>query len=242
VTRNVFERFGAPILMVAKFLPGLGLISAPLLGTTAIHVSAFLLWDFVGASLWAGTWLIGGAALHEQIEYALVLVWQHGGTIIDAFALICVAMLAYRWVRRLRFRRWLAHMRISPEQLYEMMKSSAPPLIFDARPSSVRANEAYRIAGAHALDLESPDPVHPELLKRPIVVYCVCPNEATAKRIVSQLHRKNIHHVRALKGGLDEWERRGYPVEPLPSGFDAVAAHNERDDGSEYTVRVSLPK
>lgn len=242
VTRNVFERFGAPILMVAKFLPGLGLISAPLLGTTAIDVSAFLLWDFVGASLWAGTWLIGGAALHAQIEYALVLVWQHGGTIIDAFVLICVAMLAYRWGRRLRFRHWLAQMHISPDQLYAMMKSSAPPLIFDARPSSVRANEAHRIAGAHALDLESPDPLHPELLKRPIVVYCVCPNEATAKRIVNQLHRKNIHHVRALKGGLDEWERRGYPVEPLPSDFDAVAVHNELDDGNEYTVRVSLLK
>ena len=35
VARNTYERYGAPILTVAKFLPGLGLISAPLLGTHA---------------------------------------------------------------------------------------------------------------------------------------------------------------------------------------------------------------
>ncbi|MFP3617285.1 cytochrome P460, partial [Paraburkholderia sp. SIMBA_050] len=36
--RNVFERYGAPLLVISKFLPGLGLVSAPLLGTTAIGV------------------------------------------------------------------------------------------------------------------------------------------------------------------------------------------------------------
>ncbi|MDI7065933.1 rhodanese-like domain-containing protein, partial [Klebsiella pneumoniae] len=121
--------------------------------------------------------------------------------------------LLYRCVRRWQFRRWLAHVRISPDQLDELMKSNEPPLILDARPRSIRAKESHRIAGAQLLDLDSPEPLDPELLKRPIVVYCVCPNEATAKRIVNQLHRKNIHHVRALKGGLDAWEKRGHPVE-----------------------------
>lgn len=59
-------------------------------------------------------------------------------------------------------------------------------------------------------------------MTRPIVVYCVCPNEATAKRIVSQLQRKRIRHALALKGGLDAWEKHGYPVEPLPADFDAA--------------------
>jgi 3-mercaptopyruvate sulfurtransferase SseA len=94
------------------------------------------------------------------------------------------------------------------------------------------------------LDLDSPEPLDPELLKRPIVVYCVCPNEATAKRIVNQLHRKNIHHVRALKGGLDAWEKRGYPVEPLPPDFETAMAHMTEDTGEEgeYTVRARLAK
>ncbi|MGF6875533.1 rhodanese-related sulfurtransferase [Paraburkholderia sp. MM5477-R1] len=156
--------------------------------------------------------------------------------------MIFAAVLVYRWLRRLQFRRWLAHTRITPDQLDAMMKSNEPPLILDARPSTVREKESHRIAGARPLDLESPDPIHPEYLKRPIVVYCVCPNEATAKRIVRQLHRKNIHHVRALKGGLDAWEKRGYPVEPLPTDFNRAMAHMLEDKGNEgeYTVRARL--
>lgn len=244
LARNTYERYGAPILAVAKFLPGLGLISAPLLGTTAISVSVFLLWDFVGAALWASVWVLGGAALHDQIVQLMLLVRHNGGTIFDAFAAIFVAVLLYRWVRRWQFRRWLAHTRISPDQLDEMMKSNEPPLIFDARPRSVREKESHRIAGARRLDLDSPEPIDPELLKRPIVVYCVCPNEATAKRIVEQLHRKNIHHIRALKGGLDAWQKRGYPVEPLPPDFHTAKAHMIEDEGEEgeYTVRARLAK
>ncbi|MDE1180570.1 VTT domain-containing protein [Paraburkholderia sp.] len=244
VARNVFERHGAPILTVAKFLPGLGLISAPLLGTTGIAVGVFLLWDAVGATLWAGVWLIGGAALHDQIVQLMLLVRQNGGTIFDAFAVIGAVVLLYRWIRRLQFRRWLAQTRINPDQLDEMMRSNAPPLIFDARPRSVRDKEAYRIAGAYPLDLDSPGQLDPALLAHPIVVYCVCPNEATAKRIVGQLHRKGIHHVRALKGGLDAWEKRGYPLEPLPDDFYSSGGHLTRKvagEPGEYTVRAELP-
>ena len=242
MARGVFERHGAPILTLAKFLPGLGLISAPLLGTTAIAPAVFLMWDAVGASLWTGVYLVGGAALHDQIVQAMLLVRHNGGTIFDAFAAICVTVLLYRWVRRTQFRRWLAKMRISPDQLDTMMRSDAPPLIFDARPRSVREQESYRIAGAYPLDLDSPDKLDATLLAHPIVVYCVCPSEATARRIIGQLHRKGIHHARALKGGLDAWEKRGYPVEPLPADFyTSVERLGLEVPEGEYTVRATMP-
>lgn len=245
IARNVFERHGAPLLVLAKFLPGLGLVSAPLLGTTAIGAGVFLLWDLAGASLWAAFWLVGGAAVHDQIVQLVLWLRASGGTIVDAFAAIFITFVLYRWVRRLQFRRWLAQMRVSPQQLDEMMRSSDPPLIFDVRPRAVRDREAYRIAGAYPLDLDSPDQLDPDLIKRPIVVYCVCPNEATAKRIVGKLHRKQIHHVRALKGGLDAWEKHGYPVEPLPSDFNESKYEGPREHGvmdGEYTVRATLSK
>lgn len=245
VARHFFERFGAPLLTVSKFIPGLGLIAAPLLGTTSIDPRIFLLWDVLGASLWAGAWLVGGAALHDEIAQLMLLVRHNHGTVFDIFGVLGAAFLAYRWIRRVQFRRWLAKVRISPEQLDELMKSDAPPLIFDARPKEVREKEAYRIPGARALDLESPDQLEPALLARPIVVYCVCPNEATAKRIVTQLHRKNIHHVHALKGGLDAWEKRGYPVEPLSADFHARGDEDHDFDAvldNEFTVRARLTK
>lgn len=242
IARNVFERYGAPILSVAKFVPGLGLISAPLLGTTAVDVRIFLLWDAVGATLWAGTWLLGGAALHAEIVRFAMFVRANGMTIFDVLAVAGVLFLAWRWFRRMQFRRWLATHRISPDQLDEMMRSAAPPIVLDARPVSIREKESYRIPGARPLDLESSEALAPELLERPIVVYCVCPNEATAKRIVDQLRGKHIYHARALKGGLDAWERHGYPVEPLSAEFHAAHSGEEPDTNEEYTVRASLSK
>ncbi|KVT64240.1 cytochrome P460 [Burkholderia ubonensis] len=242
--RNLFERHGAPLLVLAKFLPGLGLVSAPLLGTTAIGVGVFLLWDFAGAALWAAFWLVGGSAVHDQIVQAVLWVRASGGTILDAFLAIFITFVLYRWVRRVQFRRWLAQVRISPPQLAEMMTSDEPPLIFDARPRAVREREPFRIAGAVPLDLDSPELIDPDALKRPIVVYCVCPNEATAKRIVAQLQRKKMaHHIKALKGGLDAWEKHGYPVEPMPDDLDAsryFVQHAEAASGDEYTVRAAL--
>jgi membrane protein DedA with SNARE-associated domain/rhodanese-related sulfurtransferase len=246
VARNVFERYGAPILSVAKFVPGLGLISAPLLGTTTVDVRIFLFWDALGAVLWAATWLLGGAALNTEIARFVMFVRANGGTIFDVLAVAFALFLAWRWLRRWQFRRWLATHRISPDRLDEMMKSSAPPIVLDARPQSVREKESYRIPGARPLNLDSNEALAPELLERPIVVYCVCPNEATAKRIVGQLRHKNIYHAHALKGGLDAWERHGYPVEPLSSEFHAAHVRDseppEPGAEEEFTVRASLSK
>jgi membrane protein DedA with SNARE-associated domain/rhodanese-related sulfurtransferase len=244
VARNVFERHGAPILSVAKFVPGLGLIAAPLLGTTSVDTRVFLLWDAVGASLWAGAWLLGGAIAHDQIALFTHFVRANGGTIFEVLAVAGLSFIAYRWIRRVQFRRWLAHHRISPQELDEMLKSEAPPIVFDARPRSVREKEAYRIPGARPLNLDSDEPLAPALLACPIVVYCVCPNEATAKRIINQLRSKHLYHAHALKGGLDAWERHGYPVEPLSAEFQAVFA-SERDaqppGEEEFTVRARVP-
>jgi membrane protein DedA with SNARE-associated domain len=175
VARNVFERHGAPILAISKFIPGLGLVSAPLLGTTSIDVRIFLAWDALGAALWAGTWLAGGAVLGAEIARFVEFVRANGGTIFDLLAVAAALCLAYRWVRRLQFHRWLATHRITPDQLDEMMRSATPPLVLDARPAAVREKEAYRIPGAHPLNLESNEALAPELQGRPIVVYCVCP-------------------------------------------------------------------
>lgn len=254
VARNHFERFGAPLLAVSKFVPGLGLISAPLMGSTAMDIKRFLFWDGVGAALWASFWLLGGAALEDQVIRLVLFARQNGGTVADVLIVAAIAFLAYRWMRRIQFRRWLAKFRISPDQLDELLRSTAPPLVLDARPLSVQRREAYRIPGAVPLDLSSPDRLDEHLLGRPLVVYCVCPNEATAKRIIGQLHRKGIDHARALKGGLDAWQKRGFPVEPIPD----IAAPAANDAGrpppdrldpaldpvldSEYTVRAATAK
>ena len=45
-----------------------------------------------------------------------------------------------------------------------------------------------------------------------MVVYCACPNEATAAKVALQLHGRGFRNVRPLEGGLDAWKSAGFAV------------------------------
>ncbi|KMZ11723.1 Rhodanese-like sulfurtransferase [Candidatus Burkholderia humilis] len=231
--RNWFERLGVPLLAVSKFVPGLGLVSSPLLGTTKIAVRVFLLWDLIGATAWASFWMLGGAALQEQIGRVITLVRANGAEVIDVIVLACIGFMLYRWIRRVQFQNWLEKYRITPYQLDQMIRSDTPPVIYDARPPEVRRREPYRIKGAIALDLDSPDRIDQILSEHEVVVYCVCPNEATAKVIAKRLQAKGFRHVRPLKGGLDAWEKHGYPIESIPPEHLPKPGDHDLDDTGE---------
>ncbi len=153
--RTWFERFGVPLLALSKFVPGLGLVSVPLLGTTQIDVRVFVLWDLIGPT----AWILDGAALQAQIGRLFDLVRANGTTVVDVLVLACVGFVLYRWIRWIRreqFWQWLAAHRVTPDQLDTMMRSNTPPVIYDERPAEIRRKEPYRIKGAVALDLDSP--------------------------------------------------------------------------------------
>ncbi|GAB5101006.1 MULTISPECIES: DedA family protein/thiosulfate sulfurtransferase GlpE [unclassified Caballeronia] len=240
--RRWFERFGVPLLALSKFVPGLGLVSAPLLGTTQIDVRVFVLWDLIGATAWASFWILGGAALQEQIARLVVLVRANGATVIDILVLAGVGFILYRWVRRVQFHQWLEKYHITPDQLDAMMQSDTPPVIYDARPIDIRRKEPYRIPGAVALDLDSPGRVDQLLSEHEVVVYCVCPNEATAKSISRRLRAKGFTNVRPLKGGLDAWEKHGYPIESIPPEKPHVDTHEDSDMDDMVTIRATAPE
>lgn len=48
---------------------------------------------------------------------------------------------------------------------------------------------------------------------RTVVTYCACSNEMTAARAAVDFAQLGLAGVKALKGGWDEWVRRGEPVE-----------------------------
>jgi rhodanese-related sulfurtransferase len=52
-------------------------------------------------------------------------------------------------------------------------------------------------------------------LDRDIVLYCTCPNEATAAKTAMALHRLGIKRVHPLRGGFEEWKRLGFPLDAV---------------------------
>jgi len=52
-TENYFTRHGAGALLLAKFIPGLGTVAAPIAGQTGMAYSSFALYDIGGILLWS---------------------------------------------------------------------------------------------------------------------------------------------------------------------------------------------
>lgn len=227
-TRALFERFGVAIVAVSKFVPGLALITPPLMGTTLIAPAAFVAWDALGTVAWASFWLLGGALFEQQLGLLLSVLRPHGASILDVLFAAAVLYMTYRYLLRWRFRKWLSRRIVSPERLDRMMRSSTPPLILDARPTSVRRDESYRIPGAVLLDIESLESTDASLSASNIVVYGMYSNDAAVRKVRKQLLGKHVVNVRILYGGLDEWVRHGYAVEPLPPELNVFTASMAR--------------
>ena len=48
-----------------------------------------------------------------------------------------------------------------------------------------------------------------------VILFCSCPNEATAAKMALLLRSKGITRVRPLLGGIDAWHEKDFPVEAL---------------------------
>src|SRR5215470_11167151 len=53
-TERVFMRFGTRVLVFAKFVPGLGAVATAMSGVVRARLGAFVVYDLIGATLWAG--------------------------------------------------------------------------------------------------------------------------------------------------------------------------------------------
>jgi membrane protein DedA with SNARE-associated domain/rhodanese-related sulfurtransferase len=238
--RALFVRFGPAIVAVSKFIPGLAIITPPLMGTTRVRPAIFFAWDAIGVTAWATFWLLGGTLFEHHLRMFVVEVRRHGWTAIDALVAFALLYMLYRLIQRWRVQPPLALAHITPERVEAMLRPAMPPVIFDARPEPMRQQEPYRLAHVMNVEANSLEEVHE--VERNTVVYCVCPDHETARTLSQQMRDKGFKRVRAVKGGLDAWERRGYAVEPVPSDRRQHREEPE-DDGpfaDEPTCQVTL--
>jgi membrane protein DedA with SNARE-associated domain/rhodanese-related sulfurtransferase len=213
-TQDRFERWGVKALLVAKFVPGISLLAPPLAGATRIGWLPYLGYNTAGGALWVAAGMAGGMLLGSQIEALLAYLEKYGGTAVSILAVLIVGYVAFKWWERYRFYAMLRMARISVDELYQMMDSGATPLVVDVRSSTALSIEPRRIPGARNLSLHGFAEHVKELPRdRDIILYCSCPNEASAAQVAKLLIDAGFMRVRPLLGGLDAWIAAGHPVE-----------------------------
>lgn len=204
-TRRIYTRWGAPSLIFAKYVPGLAAVATTLAGETRIPVARFALYDGIGAALWAGGAVALGAIFHEAIDAVLDELEVLGNSALMLLAFAVLAFVAVKWWQRWRFKVRIRMARISVAELAELQKNSVKVVILDARTADRRERTGWIPGSVWVSDVET----LALGVYEQVVVYCDCPNDATAALIAKQLHAKGIAHVRPLAGGLDAWLGNG---------------------------------
>ena len=211
-TESIYSRWGARSLLVAKFIPGFASIASALAGTVGTSRGKFILYDGVGAALWAGVAIFLGGLFNTAIDDVLNVLAQLGQYGMMLIVIACAVFVANKWWQRRRFRKSLEMARISVSELDGLLKSGVRPTIVDVR--SPASQQAGRIPGALTISNQEIQtfafdaPIEDE-----VIVYCACPNEASAALVAKALMRRGYKRVRPLTGGIDAWVAAGYSVE-----------------------------
>jgi membrane protein DedA with SNARE-associated domain/rhodanese-related sulfurtransferase len=215
-TQLRFERWGTNAIIIAKFVPGFAIIAPPLAGALRMRWPRFLGFSAIGAALWVGCFLGIGMLMRAQIDRLLPLAQQFGATLAAALLMLLAGYVAFKWWERRRFYSALRMARISVAELRGLMDAGATPLIVDVRSPGATLLEAQRIPGALHVPLDQMGRHIQDLPRdRELVLYCTCPNEASAAQAAKLLQNHGFSRVRPLHGGLDAWVAAGYDVEPL---------------------------
>ncbi len=213
-TQDRFERWGVNSIVIAKFIPGLATIAPPLAGALRVSWLRFRGLSLIASSLWTAVGLGAGLVFKGPIAE----LERIGGMAAAGLGVALIIYIAYKWRERRRFLASLRMARISVDDLYALLTAKQDPLILDVRTHTARSLEPRWIPSAiHAPVEELEHWLKDYSREREIIVYCTCPNEASAAQVAKRLMNHGFKRVRPLHGGLDAWIDAGYPVETHPA-------------------------
>jgi len=226
-TQVSFGKNGPRVLLVAKFVPGLNAMAAPLAGIIRMGWRRFLLFDVCGALLWVSTFSVTGFIFSGELEHVLDNAAYMGKWLFFLLIAGFGSYIGWKFYNRQRFLGKLKIARITPEELKDKIDSGEDIIIVDLRHALDFEAQPETIPGAlhmDAADFEEASEVIPR--DREIVLFCACPNEVTAARLALLLRNKGITKIRPLAEGYEGWRSRGFPMSRLvePNDVPAVQA------------------
>jgi len=100
--KKTFARYGPPILLIAKFVPGLDAVTPPLAGTSGTSRVQFLALDAVGAGLYSCAYAGLGYMFSHDLDRAAAYA-SRAGTVFTVLWVTVLAIFGARYlVRRYR--------------------------------------------------------------------------------------------------------------------------------------------
>lgn len=100
-TERNLHRFGAPSLIYARFIPGFRTFAVPMAGMSGVPYPTFLLFDGIGAILWASLGVTTGIVFAREISALAGRIEDSRGLLFFLAAGAIVLFLLFKWwIRR----------------------------------------------------------------------------------------------------------------------------------------------
>ena len=94
-------KYGAPLLLFAKFIPGVSAVAIPSAAAMGLPYRRFVLYDAAGALIWSGAYVGLGMIFSREVQRVLDALERYGGrglmVVAVLFAIYIAGKLAYRW-------------------------------------------------------------------------------------------------------------------------------------------------
>jgi rhodanese-related sulfurtransferase len=139
-------------------------------------------------------------------------------------ALLLLALITgialFVWIKRGRDRDEIARYSISPEELDNLLRSEQPVLLYDVRlPLDLLAHSqiipgSLRLAPHEVLANPSLIPADQD-----VILYCTCPSDRTARRVLRRVLDLHFTRIKFLRGGLEAWKAHGLPLAAYDQPF-----------------------
>jgi membrane protein DedA with SNARE-associated domain/rhodanese-related sulfurtransferase len=215
---DTFYRRGRTLLVIAKFIPGINTMVAPLAGSMNMRFSSFLRLDLAGAALYVGSYFSVGFVFSGALG-SVTRGYDAAGRIVGWILItLIVGYLMFRTWLWIRGRALSAVPFTTPAEASREISAGA--IVYDVRSHGYFDAKAMRIRGSRRLD---PNALHQSEVAMPgvgaVYVYCTCVRQATSTRVARELQNmfpgKDLSVI-VIRGGLNAWRKAGLPIESVP--------------------------
>ncbi|QJR12050.1 hypothetical protein DSM104443_03133 [Usitatibacter rugosus] len=207
-TDDLIRRHGAPLLLVAKFIPGVSAVAIPSSAASGLSYRRFVVFDVLGAFAWSGAYLGAGMIFSREVNRLLDRMSVIGSWSLVIFGAAIGLYVVAKVLQRRRLKRLHRLVRISPEEASKLLDDEPDALIVDARSQLAREQDTRAFRRSVVLgDRTIVEIVPLEQRGRTIVTFCTCPNEASAALLAEQLIKAGYERVRVLTGGEEALRR-----------------------------------
>lgn len=239
-SKTVFAKRGLPLLLVAKFVPGLDGICPPMAGIVGASRATFILFDTAGAALWSAAYVTGGYIFAKELDRVLQYISVAANALILVLGVPLLIMFVLKVAQLLRMVYLLRPLQITPEILKAKLDAEeilgiVDLLRFEEDPEGIAV-----IPGAVRLDprelRRNKRVVVPDNLD--LVLYCSSRNSYVSARVAVAMRKHGVRRVMVLSGGLTAWKALGFPLSSVIANPDSELERL----GIRVTPSLSYPR